>query len=246
MKLIAIPARYDSKRLPGKPLILLCGKPIIQWVYEKAEASKRKDKVIIATDDERIMGLARSFGAEVVMTDRNISSGTERIYEATKNTDANIIVNLQGDEPFMDPSLIDILFDYMEKSDDEMATLCTPISGDYEYKSPDSVKVVLDKRGYALYFSRSPIPYVRNRNQVKIYKHIGIYAYRKSFLSSYVSMEKGVLEETESLEQLRVLENGFKIKVLITNYCGFGIDTKEDLRKAQEILSSSSRIFSKP
>lgn len=242
MKVIAIPARYGSKRLPGKPLRQLCGKPLVQWVYERARESRKKDIVLIATDDERIREVAQSFGAEVIMTPKDLGSGTERIYEATKDMGAEFIVNLQGDEPFIDPSLIDMLFEHLEKTEDEMATLCAKIKDDYELKSPDCVKVVFDRRGYALYFSRSPIPYFREEKKAEFYKHIGVYAYRKSFLKKYVSMGKGFLEEAESLEQLRVLESGYKIKVLITDYQGFGIDTEEDLKKAEELLARLSGL----
>ncbi|MCS7280452.1 MAG: 3-deoxy-manno-octulosonate cytidylyltransferase [Desulfobacterota bacterium] len=236
MRLIAIPARFGSKRLPGKPLRLLGGKPILKWVYEKALMSKKKDRIIIATDDERIRDLAQSFGCDVVMTGKEISSGTERVFEATKDLDAKIIINLQGDEPFMDPSLIDKLFDYMEETEESMATFATKIFDDAEYKNPQCVKVVLDKYAYALYFSRSPIPYFVRKERADIYKHIGIYAYRKEFLEKFVKMERGILEEAESLEQLRVLENGFKIKVLLVEYSGFGIDTQEDLERAERML----------
>lgn len=238
LKLIVIPARYGSKRLPGKPLRPILGKPLIQWVYEKAYASKKKDGIIVATDDERIKNVVESFGGYAVLTESRMHSGTERVYEAIKDIPAHIIVNLQGDEPFMDPDLIDELFTYLESSSDNMATACTPHIDESEYKSPDCVKVVLDKNGYALYFSRAPIPYVAERKEIRAFKHIGIYAYKKNFLEKYVSMQRGNLEETESLEQLRVLENGEKIKVLVSEYKGFGIDTEEDLMRAEKLLSS--------
>lgn len=239
MNLVVIPARYGSKRLPGKPLIELFGKPIIQHVYERASLSKKKDRVIIATDDLRIKEVCETFGAEVVLTREDIQSGTERVYEVVKNVDADIVINLQGDEPFIDPDLIDKLFEHMEKSRDYVATLCTEIKHEEEFKDPNCVKVVLDKDSYALYFSRSPIPYLRNRGSTRLYKHIGIYAFRRDFLKRYVEMEKGILEETESLEQLRILENGLRIKVLTVDYSGFGIDTEEDLRKAKERFGHS-------
>ncbi|MCX5816382.1 MAG: 3-deoxy-manno-octulosonate cytidylyltransferase [Proteobacteria bacterium] len=256
-KIIVIPARYASTRLPGKPLREIGGKPIIRWVYEKAMESKLKDEVIIATDDERIRDRALAFGAVVAMTSPDCRSGTDRCREALQGKNADIIVNLQGDEPFIRSDMVDMLFDAMAKERLDMATLCSPIIDEEEYTNPNTVKVVLDKSGFALYFSRSPIPYLRGqgfkgprvqgaeqtapnsklRTPNSIYKHIGIYAFSRSFLEKYVAMEKGILEEAESLEQLRVLENGYKIKVLLTDYNGFGIDTEEDLKRAQSAIS---------
>jgi 3-deoxy-manno-octulosonate cytidylyltransferase (CMP-KDO synthetase) len=274
-KVIVIPARYASTRLPGKPLREIGGKSIIRWVYEKAMESRLKDEVVIATDDERIRQAGEAFGAEVAMTSPDCRSGTDRCMEAIQRRNADIIVNLQGDEPFIRPDMVDMLFDVMVKERLDMATLCSPIIDEEEYTNPNTVKVVLDKSGFALYFSRSPIPYLRNieksemskvqsrqrRDNEKceteiqnlksehlppstfhlsqcIYKHIGIYAFSRSFLEKYVTMEKSPLEEAESLEQLRVLENGYRIKVLMTDYNGFGIDTEEDLKRAQSALFS--------
>ncbi|MCX5810433.1 MAG: 3-deoxy-manno-octulosonate cytidylyltransferase [Proteobacteria bacterium] len=265
IKAIVIPARYASTRLPGKALREIGGKPIIRWVYEKAMESKLKDEVIIATDDERIRDRALAFGAVVAMTSPDCRSGTDRCMEALQGRNADIIVNLQGDEPFIRPDMVDMLFDAMVKEHLDMATLCCPIEDAAEYGNPNIVKVVLDRFGFALYFSRSPIPYLRNaadcglpiadckfqtqnsygsipteegqlKTQNCIYKHIGIYAFSRSFLEKYVAMEKGILEGAESLEQLRVLENGYKIKVLLTDYNGFGIDTEEDLEQAKNIV----------
>ena len=236
-KIIVIPARYESTRLPGKPLLEISGKSLIQLVYERASESRLKDGVIIATDDERIMDAARSFHAEAVMTGSSCKSGTDRVFEAVKERDADLIVNLQGDEPFIRPDMIDLLFSVMENESLDVATLCTPIADDNEYADPNTVKVVLDKNGFALYFSRSPIPYLRDGNaRPVLYKHIGVYAFRGNFLKQFVSMQKSRLEETESLEQLRILENGYKIKVLTTHYDGFGIDTMDDLQRARLTL----------
>ncbi|MBP9560613.1 MAG: 3-deoxy-manno-octulosonate cytidylyltransferase [Syntrophorhabdaceae bacterium] len=245
-KVIVIPARYGSSRLPGKPLIEIKGKPLIQWVYEAAAKSELKDQIYIATDDNRINDKATSFGAEVIMTDEGCSSGTERVYDAIKDIEADIIINVQGDEPFIRYDMIDMLFSEMERYGDAMATLCTHITDEKEYKDPNTVKVVINRYGSAIYFSRSPIPYLRDNNlqafkkgsEVKnfIYKHIGIYSYTKDFLERYINMPRGFLEKAESLEQLRVLENGYKIKVLFTEYEGFGIDTEEDLKKANRLL----------
>lgn len=240
-KVIVIPARYASTRLPGKPLMEISGKPLIQWVYEAAMKPALKDRVIIATDDIRIRDAAVSFGADVVMTKPECESGTERVHQAIGKTDADIIVNLQGDEPFVKAGMIDSLIYAMENERLQIATLCSPIKDEAEYLNPNIVKVVLDKFGFALYFSRSPIPHLRGKQKVLIYKHIGIYGYSRKFLDQYVAMEKGVLEEAESLEQLRVLENGHDIKVLVTDYDGIGIDTEEDLEQARKYAATLSR-----
>lgn len=236
-KVIVIPARYESTRLPGKPLLEIAGKPLIRLVYERAGESRLKDRIIVATDDERIAEAVSSFGAEAVMTSPSCKSGTDRVFEAIKEKEADIIINLQGDEPFIRPDMADLLFSVMEKEDLDMATLCCPIASDSEYHDPNTVKVVLDRHGFALYFSRSPIPYRRNSsNRPLLYKHIGIYAFKRDFLVRFVAMPKSRLEEMESLEQLRVLENGFRIKVLTTHYDGFGIDTLADLERARLVL----------
>jgi len=240
LNIIVIPARYDSTRLPGKPLRRIGGKTLIQWVYEKALTSKLKDEVIIATDDKRIERVACSFGAEAVLTSPQCQSGTDRVYEALKDKKADIIINLQGDEPMIRGDMIDMLFSVMKKEKVDIATLCSPLRTKKEYRDPNTVKVVLDSKEYALYFSRSPIPYVKVSEQWSvvsgknfIYKHVGIYAYTMSFLETFVSLKKGKIEEAESLEQLRALENGYRIRVLITEYDGFGIDTEEDLKRAE-------------
>jgi len=243
-KIIVIPARYASTRLPGKPLIDIGGKPLLQWVYDGACRSKLSDGILIATDDERIKKAALAFGAEVIMTDRALPSGTDRVFAAVQDKEADLVVNLQGDEPFIEPSIIDQLFSALEEGDVAMATLCCPITDESEYRNPNTVKVVLNNSGFALYFSRSPIPYINNskfkiQNSIFAYKHIGIYGFTRSFLEQFVALPKSPLEETESLEQLRVLENGHRIKVLATGYNGFGIDTPDDLERARKLLRSS-------
>jgi len=237
-KIIVIPARYESTRLPGKPLLEISGKSLIQLVYERAKESRNKDRVIIATDDQRIADAASSFGAEAVMTSSSCKSGTDRVFEAVKDTDADLVINVQGDEPFIRPDMIDLLFSVLENESLDVATLCTPVTNDKEYADPNTVKVVVDKNGFALYFSRASIPYVRNPNARPIlYKHIGIYGFKRGFLGKFVSMQKSRLEEAESLEQLRILENGFRVRVLTTDYDGFGIDTMDDLQKARLVLN---------
>jgi 3-deoxy-manno-octulosonate cytidylyltransferase (CMP-KDO synthetase) len=236
-KLIVIPARYESTRLPGKPLLEIAGKPLIRLVYERAGESRLKDGIIVATDDKRIAEAVSSFGAEAVMTSPSCKSGTDRVFGAIKEKEADIIINLQGDEPFIRPDMADLLFSVMEKEDLDMATLCCPVADDNEYRDPNTVKTVLDRHGFALYFSRSPIPYVRSNSlRPLLYKHIGIYAFKRDFLERFVAMPKSRLEEMESLEQLRVLENGFRIRVLTTHYDGFGIDTLADLERARLVL----------
>jgi 3-deoxy-manno-octulosonate cytidylyltransferase (CMP-KDO synthetase) len=239
-KVIVIPARYASTRLPAKPLIEINGKPIIQWVYEKASGSRLKDRIIIATDDERILKVALAFGAEAVMTSPACKSGTDRVYEAMEGQEGDIVINLQGDEPFIRADMVDTLFSAIERDKLNMATLCCPLKDDGELTDPNTVKVVIDKDSFALYFSRSPIPFIRGQKRAPLYKHIGIYGFGRSFLEQFVFLEKSRLEETESLEQLRVLENGYKIKVLTTQYSGFGIDTEDDLERAQAALSAAS------
>jgi 3-deoxy-manno-octulosonate cytidylyltransferase (CMP-KDO synthetase) len=243
-KIIVIPARYASTRLPGKPLIDIGGKPLLQRVYDGACRSKLSDGILIATDDERIKKAALAFGAEVIMTDPALPSGTDRVFAAIQDKEADLVVNLQGDEPFIEPSIIDQLFSALAEGDVAMATLCCPITDESEYRNPNTVKVVLNNSGFALYFSRSPIPYVNNskfkiQNSKFVYKHIGIYGFTRSFLEQFVALPKSPLEETESLEQLRVLENGHRIKVLATDYHGFGIDTPDDLERARKLLRSS-------
>jgi 3-deoxy-manno-octulosonate cytidylyltransferase (CMP-KDO synthetase) len=251
-KIIVIPARYASTRLPGKSLIDIGGKSLLQRVYEGACRSKLSDGILIATDDERIKKASLAFGAEVIMTDPALPSGTDRVFAAIQGREADFVINLQGDEPFIESSIIDQLFSAMENEVVEMATLCCPIGDEDEYRNPNTVKVVLDSSGFALYFSRSPIPYLRTPNSQPypgmpvsgvrtpnlFYKHIGIYGFTRSFLQQFVAMPKSPLEEEESLEQLRVLENGYKIKVIVTGYSGFGIDTPEDLERARRILRS--------
>ncbi len=239
-KVIVIPARYASTRLPGKPLQQILGRPMIQWVYEAACTSLLKDEVIIATDDSRIMDAAAGFGAHAVMTSSRCRSGTDRVYEAIGGMTGGIVVNLQGDEPEVRGEMIDSLFECMEREEVEMATLCSPILDEGEYRDPNTVKVVFDKSGWALYFSRSAIPFIRNRTEGPLaYKHIGIYAYTTDFLTEFVSMGKSRLEEAESLEQLRVLDNGHRIKVLLTEYDGIGIDTAEDMARFAEKVAKT-------
>lgn len=229
-----IPSRYESTRLPGKPLRLIHGKTLIRRVYERASLARVPDAVLIATDHEAIAEEVRSFGGTPVMTSRDCPTGTDRLAEVIRQyPDYDIIVNVQGDEPMIDPDVIDRLALLLEERPDlDMATAATPLAED-EYDDPAAVKVVVSQKGDALYFSRSLIPYPRHAFSVPSLKHVGIYAYRKDFLAAYAEMEQTPLEKTESLEQLRALEMGYKIGVIREETPGIGIDTEEDLKKAE-------------
>ncbi|NLY83151.1 MAG: 3-deoxy-manno-octulosonate cytidylyltransferase [Acholeplasmataceae bacterium] len=229
--LCVIPARYASTRLPGKPLALIAGKPMIQHVYERASRAAIPSEVVVATDSELVAEAVRNFGGKVMMTSPEHPSGTDRLAEvALSYGDADVIINVQGDEPMIPPEIIDRLAQAFEDNEDlNMATLKT-VMDEADYNNPNTVKVVTDQNGYALYFSRSLLPYPRNKTaDFKVYKHVGIYAYRRSFLLSYAAYEPTPLEQIECLEQLRVLENGERIKVLECKFKGIGIDTPEDL-----------------
>lgn len=236
---IIIPARYASTRLPGKPLIEINGKPIIQWVYEKASQSKLADMVIVATDDERIFDKVKLFNGEVAMTSTDHQCGSDRIAEVLeKYHDIDIAVNVQGDEPLITPESIDDAIKSLK--DDESAdisTLIREIKDEEEVINPNIVKVVFDNNNNAMYFSRSPIPYHRNKGKVKNYAHIGLYAYKKEALFKMTKLEQSSLELAESLEQLRAIQNGMKIKVSVVDYIPVGIDTKEDVEKFQLIVN---------
>jgi len=230
-KAIIIPARYASTRLEGKPLIEVQGKPIIQWVWEKAKSVKRADRVIVATDDERILNKALSFGAEAEMTDVNHKSGSDRIYEVAKrHEEFDIVVNLQGDEPMILPENIDLVIKLLEDNQNaDISTLVRELTDTKDIENPNNVKCVFDKNGYALYFSRSKIPFERNEGKSKFYGHLGIYGYRRNSLKNMTEMDQTTLEMAESLEQLRALQNGMKIITGLVNNSLIGIDTKEDL-----------------
>ncbi|RGS73690.1 3-deoxy-manno-octulosonate cytidylyltransferase [Mitsuokella sp. AF21-1AC] len=235
--LCVIPARYASTRLPGKPLKDIAGKPMICRVYDRASEAEKIAAAIVATDDERIYEAVRQHGGKAVMTRKDHPTGTDRLAEvAEKYPDVDLIINVQGDEPLIEPSLIDELAAAFEEDAAlQMATVCTEIQDKEEQENPNNVKVVMDKNGYALYFSRSLMPYPRHAG-TPVYKHIGIYAYKRDFLLRYAKMEETPLEHAESLEQLRALENGYRIKVIKTPYRFVGVDTEEDLAKVNEIF----------
>ena len=237
---VVIPARYASTRLPGKLILpevkAVTGRYIIEHVYQNVRQAKRIHKVIVATDNQFIYDIVKGFGGEAEMTSLSHISGTDRIAEVAERLDADIIVNAQGDEPEVNANMVDQVVDTLaEDAGGVMATLVNTIKDSTELANPHVVKVVLDNCGYALYFSRSQIPYVRDgkdpikESGVTFLKHLGIYAYRRDFLLKYSKLPVSSLENAEKLEQLRALSNGYKIKVAITNYTSRGIDTREDL-----------------
>lgn len=239
-----IPARLGSTRLPGKILADIAGKPMIQWVYERAKASPVLDRLIVATDHEEILRCVQSFGGEVVMTSATHPSGTDRICEAAQKMgfrDDDIIVNIQGDQPLFEAGMIaEVVSTLQEGKDIQMSALVYPILSEADLHNPSVVKVVFDKSWHALYFSRSPMPYViSNKVKPKYYKHIGPYAYRMSFLVKFTKLERGYLEQLESLEQLRALENGYKIKLAETRYDSLEVDTWEDLEKVRSMVEKA-------
>ena len=237
-----IPARFGSTRLPGKPLADIAGKPMIQRVYERVTNAKKPEVFIVATDDQRVYDAVQSFGGTVVMTDDNHPTGTDRLAEvAQQYTDLDVIINVQGDEPMIDANLIDQLAELFESDDAlQMATVATPLLEE-EYDEPSAVKVILNKRNDAMYFSRSLIPYPRHDFVNTPLKHIGIYAYRRQFLLDYAKMEPTAAEQTESLEQLRALENGFAIRVITTDKRFVGVDTPEDLARVNAIFEQEEK-----
>jgi len=229
-----IPARYGSTRFPGKVLAELCGKPMIQWVYEKAAASIA-DEVIIATDEPKVAKVVEGFGGRAVMTSPDHPSGTDRISEAVQGLDCDIIINVQGDEPLIPTSVIDGLIRKMqEDASIEMGTVAVPRLRSEIENDPNKVKVVFDERNFALYFSRSMVPYLREGGKdAATYLHWGIYAYRRETLDRFVRLPEGRLESCEKLEQLRALENGIRIYVMLSDLESIGVDTPEDLKRAE-------------
>ena len=234
-----IPARMGSTRFPGKVLANLGGKPIVQWVWERTKASKA-DEVIVASDSEEVIRAVQAFGGNAQMTSPNHPSGSDRIWEVASKLDCDIIINVQGDEPFMEPTVIDQLIDVMQETPaPDMATVVVPSTREQIANNPNSPKVVVSADNTALYFSRSPIPFLREGGtDMPLYKHWGIYAYSRAALSKFVSLPESPLEKCEKLEQLRALENGMKIKVIKTDFQSIGIDTPEDLIQAEQHLKN--------
>jgi 3-deoxy-manno-octulosonate cytidylyltransferase (CMP-KDO synthetase) len=250
--LVVIPARYGSTRFQGKPLALLQGKPVIQHVYEQAAQAKRADEVLIATDDSRIMDAVGRFEGRAMMTNPTARSGTERVAEVARTRNAQVVINVQGDEPLIHPDMVDQLAEYLERHQAiPMASLMTPLKPGDDANNPNIVKVVVDRDGFALYFSRAPIPYVRRQDWDRghvprptsqtSWKHMGIYGYQRHFLLQFPYLEPTPLEQSEQLEQLRALEHGYRIKLLETTHDTIGVDTPEDLAKVETLLAHSSR-----
>lgn len=237
--LAVIPARWESTRFPGKPLALLKGTPVILHVAAQARKCKRVDEVVVATDDARIRDVVEKGGYRAVMTAPHHACGTDRITEVAQNSVAGIIVNIQGDEPMIDPASVDRAVEALLNDPTlNVATLAVPIRDDETFHDPNAVKVVFDDNNMALYFSRAPIPYNRGKAQgAPRHKHLGLYVYRRKFLLEFSRMEQGGLEKTEQLEQLRILQNGMGIKVIVTATDSIGIDTPEDLKRAEDMLN---------
>jgi 3-deoxy-manno-octulosonate cytidylyltransferase (CMP-KDO synthetase) len=244
-----IPARFGSTRLPGKPLSDIHGKPLIQHVHERVRRARGLDRVLVATDDERIARVVRSFGGEAVMTSPRHATGTDRLAEAAAGTDAEIVVNVQGDEPLLDPAFVEAaLRPFTEDAGLQMSTVSLPLLDPEEMLSPHVVKVVTDARGDALYFSRSPLPYVRQAGDARAAaaeavrqglarKHVGLYAYRREALARFAALPPTRLEEAEGLEQLRALHHGIRIRVVeVEGDGGVAVDTPQDLERVRDLL----------
>ncbi len=235
-----IPARYNSSRFPGKPLAFICGKSMIRRVYERAARARLPKEVLVATDDARIAQEVESFGGRAVMTKASHRSGTERVAEVAANHACDVVVNIQGDEPLIKPEAIDLAIKrLLEGKDFEVSTLVTRMRDMDEVRSPGVVKVVTDLKGGAIYFSRSAIPYSRSGSGIFL-KHIGLYAYHRAFLLRYPELRRGRLEEAEHLEQMRILENGFRILAVETDWDGISVDLPEDLARVEKRLEAQA------
>ncbi|HVH61672.1 MAG TPA: 3-deoxy-manno-octulosonate cytidylyltransferase [Candidatus Sulfotelmatobacter sp.] len=241
---VVIPARYLSTRLPGKPLVSLAGKPMIQRVYERVRLAQRVDRVIVATDDERIVKAVEGFGGEARMTRADHRTGTERVAEVAAREEAELFVNVQGDEPLLDPVAVDTaVASLREEPAASIATVATPIKTPADIMDPNVVKTVLDFDGNALYFSRAPVPWVRDtasKIQVRHLKHLGLYVFQRDALLEYPTLPQGELERSEQLEQLRWLENGWKIRVAEVAHDAVSVDVAEDVARVEKLLEGES------
>jgi 3-deoxy-manno-octulosonate cytidylyltransferase (CMP-KDO synthetase) len=237
---VVIPARYGSTRLPGKPLVALAGKPMIQRVYEQARLAQRADRVIVATDDERIVKAVESFGGEARMTRADHRTGTERVAEVAAHTEGDVFVNVQGDEPLLDPVAVDTAVNaLLEEPAAAIATVATPLQSAADIMDPNVVKTVLDFDGNALYFSRAPIPWVRDsasKIQVRHLKHLGLYVFQRDALLEYPTLPQGELERIEQLEQLRWMENGWKIRVAEVAHDAVSVDVPADVERVEKLI----------
>ena len=233
-----IPARFGSTRFEGKPLALINGKMMIQRVYEQAKKADKLAEVVVATDDQRIFDAVVDFGGKAVMTSTNHKSGTDRCCEVVNKigTDFDAVINIQGDEPYINPLQINQIAELISDKDTPLASLCKPIHDEDELKSPNAVKVVFDKNGKALYFSRFAIPYLRSKVERTFYKHIGIYAYKCYVLKEVAALPQSGLELAESLEQLRWLENGYTVRMGVTEFESFSVDVPDDIVKIEKIF----------
>ncbi|MBT0811677.1 3-deoxy-manno-octulosonate cytidylyltransferase [Litoribacter ruber] len=238
-KIALIPARYAATRFPAKLTADLCGKPVIVRTYLSTVASGVFDEVVVVTDHQEIKSLIEKEGGKVFFSETEHQSGSDRIAEAAKELDGDVVVNVQGDEPFQDSESLSKLVVVFEDDEVQVASLMTGIQDVQQYNDPNAVKVVVDQKGYSMYFSRSPVPYFRNQDiQKNVYRHIGVYAYRKNALIAFTQLPKSYLEEAEMLEQLRLLEAGIKIKMVYTDHETIAIDTPADLGKAIEFYKS--------
>jgi 3-deoxy-manno-octulosonate cytidylyltransferase (CMP-KDO synthetase) len=237
---VVIPARYGSTRLPGKPLVSLAGKPMIQRVYERARMAHRVDRVIVATDDERIVKAVETFGGEARMTRADHRTGTERVAEVAAHVEGGVFVNVQGDEPLLDPVAVDTaVAALLEEPAASISTVATPIKTPADIMDPNVVKTVLDFDGNALYFSRAPIPWVRDtasKVQVRHLKHLGLYVFQRDALLEFPTLPQGDLERIEQLEQLRWMENGWKIRVAEVEHDAVSVDVPEDVARVEKLL----------
>lgn len=240
--LVVIPARFGSTRLPGKPLAPIHGKPMIQHVYEQVAKARRVTQVVVATDDERIVAAVARAGGQAMMTSEAATNGTDRVAEVARTSQAQVVINVQGDEPLIHPDMVDQLAEYLERHQAvPMASLMTALARPEDFANPNVVKVVVDRDGFALYFSRAAIPYLRTSHlepRTIYWKHLGIYGYQRHFVLQFPSLEPTPLEQAEQLEQLRALEHGYQIKLLPTTHETIGVDTSEDLKRVEQILQT--------
>ena len=241
--LAVIPSRFGAQRFPGKPLALIAGKPLVQWVWEAAKAAKRVTRVVVATDSDKIARAVRSFGGEAVMTSPRCPSGTDRVAQVARGSRAGIVINVQGDEPLLSPQTIDKVVEALQQdSSAVMSTAVRKAQDEKEWKNPNVVKAVLDRLNYALYFSRAPIPaevHGQPLARAPHWVHIGLYGYRRAFLFRFAALPPSTLEQAERLEQLRVLEHGCSIKAVVVSQATCGVDRPEDVKKVERILAKS-------
>jgi 3-deoxy-manno-octulosonate cytidylyltransferase (CMP-KDO synthetase) len=241
--LCVIPSRISSTRMPRKALLPIQGKPMVQWVYQNAQRCDVIEKVVVATDSEEIAEIIHRIGGHVMLTHPDIETGSDRVaVVAAEHPEADVVINLQGDEPFIQPSMLkQLVMPYLNGESPDMTTLARPLDMTVAYSSPSAVKVIVDRQGNALYFSRAPIPYFRTEySSAPVYNHIGLYAFKRDFLLHYTQLPPTPLEKIEALEQLRALENGFKIRVCLTPHKTLEINTPEEYAEAQDFIYTES------